>query len=83
MNVQYISDNLGNKTAVIIPINEWEKIPKKYRDTKKEEDPFSKEMTQEEFVQWIEDAEKSPTMSLEEFNAKWEQKKQQIRKLIP
>ena len=42
-----------------------------------------KQMTQQEFVQWIEDAEKSPSMILEAFNEKWEQKKQQLLKRIP
>ena len=32
-----------------------------------------KQMTQQEFVQWIEDAEKSPSMTLDAFNEKWEQ----------
>ena len=31
----------------------------------------------------IADAEKSPSMSLETFNKKWEQKKQQLQSLIP
>ena len=35
-------------------------------------------MTQEDFLQWIDDAEKSPTMSLETFNEKWEKKKSEI-----
>ncbi len=42
-----------------------------------------KQMTQQEFVQWIEDAEKSPSMTLDAFNEKWGQKKQQLSKLIP
>ena len=65
MNVQYISDNLGNKTAVVVSIEDWGKIPKKYR-VSQEEEPLKK-LSQEEFVQWIADAEKSPSMSLETF----------------
>ncbi|SHG09250.1 hypothetical protein SAMN05444372_102226 [Flavobacterium micromati] len=30
MNVQYISDNLGNKTAVVVAIEDWESIKKSY-----------------------------------------------------
>ena len=83
MSVHYISDNLGNKTAVVIPITQWEKILKKYKGVEKEvEEPIT-EMSQEEFVQWIADAEKSPSMSLETFNEKWEKKKQQLQSLIP
>ena len=83
MSVQYISDNLGNKTAVVIPITQWRRILHKYKGVEKEvEEPIA-EMSQEEFVQWIADAEKSPTMSLETFNEKWEQKKQQLQNLIP
>lgn len=80
MSLQYISDNLGNKTAVVVPIEDWEKIPKKYRASQEEE---LKRMSQEEFLQWIGDAEKSPSMSLETFNEKWEKKKQQLQNLIP
>lgn len=32
MSVQYISDILGNHTAVIIPIEEWEKLTTKYSE---------------------------------------------------
>ena len=31
MNLQYISDNLGNKTAVIIPISDWDLLTKQYK----------------------------------------------------
>ena len=82
MSEQYISDNLGNKTAVVIPITQWEKILKKYKGVEKEvEEPFE-EMSQEEFLQWIDDAEKSQTMSLETFNEKGEQEVQKIKSLI-
>lgn len=50
---------------------------------KEEDNPLEKQMTQKEFVQWIEDAEKSPTMTLEEFNKKWEKEIQTIKELIP
>ncbi len=83
MNVQYISDNLGNKTAIVIPIMHWKKILKKYKGVEKEvEEPFA-EMSQEEFKQWISTAEQSADMSLDDFNTKWEQKKQQLQSLIP
>ena len=36
MNLQYISDNLGNKTAVIIPISDWDLLTKQYKITEKE-----------------------------------------------
>ena len=32
MALQYISDNLGVHTAVIIPINDWNYITEKYSD---------------------------------------------------
>jgi hypothetical protein len=32
MSLQYISDNTGNTTAVIIPIDEWNGIRNKYPD---------------------------------------------------
>lgn len=45
------------------------------------EEPFA-EMSKEEFLQWIENAEKSPTMSLEIFNEKWEKEMQNIKSLM-
>jgi hypothetical protein len=47
-----------------------------------EKDYEEQQMTQEEFLQWIDDAEKSPTMSLETFNEKWELEIQRIKKLM-
>jgi len=35
MALQYISDNSGNHTAVIIPISEWNNITAKHEDLKK------------------------------------------------
>jgi hypothetical protein len=43
-----------------------------------ENDNNEQEMTQEEFLQWIDEAEKSPTMSLETFNEKWKKKEMEI-----
>lgn len=34
MPLQYITDTTGTHTAVIIPINEWELITRKYKDLK-------------------------------------------------
>ncbi len=34
MNIQYISDNIGLTTAVVIPIEEWNQITEKYPDLK-------------------------------------------------
>jgi hypothetical protein len=59
------------------------KIPKKlvgkplkvYIDFEKDEN--NQEMSQEDFLKWIDEAEKSPTMSLDEFNKKW--KKREMR----
>ena len=39
MALQYISDNSGHHTAVIIPITEWNDITAKYEDLKKLENP--------------------------------------------
>ncbi len=39
MPMQYIKDNSGNTTAVIIPINEWKQIITKYQDLKQLEQP--------------------------------------------
>ena len=38
MSLQYISDDLGNHTAVIIPINEWNEITAKHEDLKSLQD---------------------------------------------
>jgi hypothetical protein len=43
-----------------------------------EKDDDEQEMSQADFLKWVDDAEKSPTMSLETFNEKWEKKKKEI-----
>lgn len=43
MNIQYISDSDGNKTAVVIPIQEWEVITEKRQDLKPAEKPNDSE----------------------------------------
>jgi hypothetical protein len=45
MNLQYISDSKANKTAVIIPINEWELITKIKSD-------LGKDSANNEIPQW-------------------------------
>ncbi len=32
MNLQYLQDNNGNTTAVVVPIEEWNKFTEKYDD---------------------------------------------------
>jgi len=39
MPLQYISDNAGNHTAVLIPITEWELLTRKHEDLKQRELP--------------------------------------------
>ncbi len=39
-------------------------------------------LSKKDFSNWIKDAEKSPTMSLEKFNKKWKEKLLQIKKII-
>jgi len=39
MPLQYISDNTGNHTAVVIPINEWKLLTSKHEDLKQLELP--------------------------------------------
>ena len=34
MELQYLSDGAGNHTAVVIPIQEWNKITAKHQDVK-------------------------------------------------
>ncbi len=94
MDIQYLSDNLGNKTAVVIPIRDWQNITKKFGHIissfeTANSTPITNnsvisetELNQEVFLNWIEKAEKSPKMSLESFNIKWEKKKAEIQKLI-
>ncbi|WP_163401205.1 hypothetical protein [Flavobacterium fluviatile] len=66
-------------------------IPKKYIgkslkvsiDFDNETDQIESNLSKEDFVKWIKNAEKSPTMSLEKFNEKWEEKKLKIQNNIP
>jgi Putative addiction module component len=32
MNLQYLQDNNGNTTAVVVPIEEWNRFTEKYND---------------------------------------------------
>ncbi len=82
MNLQYISDKSGNKTAVVVPIDQWKQILQKFKGIERELGVSNDKLTVEEFEKWIENAEKSNNMSLEEFNAKWEQKKLELKNLI-
>ena len=41
MSLQYISDDSGNHTAVIIPIDEWNEITAKHEDLKEFDKPKS------------------------------------------
>lgn len=46
MNVQYIFDNLINKTAVVVAIEDWERIKKSYPSIEK---------VNEDLLQWQKD----------------------------
>ena len=82
MNFQYISDNSGNKTAVVIPISVWENIPEKYKNLEIDSDfNPSQNLTSIEFINWVNDAEKSADMTFEEYNAKWKLKRANIQSL--
>jgi hypothetical protein len=72
-------DNIVNLTFEI-PKNLVGKPLKVFIDFEKDDE--EQQMTQEEFLQWIDEREKSPTMSLETFNEKWELEIQRIKKLI-
>ncbi len=37
MNLQYVSDKNGMTTSVIIPIQDWEELKRKYAELEKEE----------------------------------------------
>jgi len=37
MNLQYISNSKGQTTGVFIPINEWNKLKRKYKDIENED----------------------------------------------
>ena len=42
MNLQYISDAQGKHTAVVIPIEDWNKITERHQDLKVLEEPKKK-----------------------------------------
>ena len=45
MNLQFIHDNRGNTTGVIVPIEEWQDLKTKYADLQSEEAQNSIELT--------------------------------------
>lgn len=51
-------------------------------DFEEESDQNEIKLSKEDFLKWIKTAEKSPTMSLETFNEKWEEKKLKIQNNI-
>ncbi|RFZ90513.1 hypothetical protein D0C36_22295 [Mucilaginibacter conchicola] len=70
MSLQYISDDAGNHTAVIIPINEWNEITAKHADLKELQDKpesavkkkpseYAGTMSKEEAQKFIEYVEQS------------------------
>ncbi|RYJ39977.1 hypothetical protein NU08_0733 [Flavobacterium anhuiense] len=65
-----------------IPKNYVGKSLKVSIDFENEVDQIESNLSKEDFVKWIENAEKSKTMSLEKFNEKWEEKKQKIQNNI-
>ncbi len=65
-----------------IPKNYVGKSLKVSIDFEDETDQIESDLSKEEFINWIEIAEKSPTMSLEKFNEKWEEKKLKIQNNI-
>jgi hypothetical protein len=48
---------------------------------KKENNSNKSKLSREDFLEWIKTAEKSPKVSLEEFNERWEAKKLEIYKI--
>ena len=68
-------DNIVNLTFEI-PKNLVGKPIKFFIDFEKDEN--EQPLSQEDFLEWIDEAEKSPTMSLETCNEKWEQNKLEI-----
>ncbi|MNX88855.1 hypothetical protein D3C86_1208440 [compost metagenome] len=65
-----------------IPKNYVGKSLKVSIDFENEVDQIESNLSKEDFVRWIENAEKSKTMSLEKFNEKWEEKKLKIQNNI-
>ena len=61
-----------------IPNNQIGKSLKVSIDFENEVDQSENKLSNEDFVKWIKNAEQSPTMSLEQFNQKWEEKKLEI-----
>lgn len=65
-----------------IPKNNVGKQLKVSIDFENEMDQIESNLSKEDFVKWIKTAEQSPTMSLEQFNQKWEEKKLKIQNNI-
>ncbi|MBE8724973.1 hypothetical protein [Flavobacterium hungaricum] len=65
-----------------IPKNYVGKALKVSIDFEDENDQIESNLSEEDLLKWITNAEKSPTMSLEKFNEKWEEKKLKIQNNI-
>jgi len=67
MNLQYISDSDGQTTGVFIPINEWNKLRKKFKGIEQEEGdvpPWHKDIVKERLAGY----KKNPGSALD-FNS--------------
>jgi|GEM_PF-6781848 len=65
-----------------IPKNYVGKALKISIDFEDENDQIENNLSKEDFFKWIKNAENSPTMSLEKFNEKWEEKMLKIQNNI-
>jgi hypothetical protein len=74
MNVQYISDSVGNTTGVFIPIDEWNELKDKYKDIEDETNGGVPEWQKSLVRKEIEDIENGTTQLLN-----WEDVKKQIK----
>jgi hypothetical protein len=55
MNLHYITDNKGNKTDVVIPINDWEQLKARFEELENIEDDYT-EPTKEEILNGLKEA---------------------------
>lgn len=67
MNLQFVSDNKGNKTGVFIPIQDWEELKSKYGQLKQEENEMFEipEWHKEIVLKRLEDYKQNPDNTLD------------------
>ncbi|MDR0794037.1 MAG: hypothetical protein LBE82_12070 [Chitinophagaceae bacterium] len=95
MGLQMIQDGRGKATGVYIPIAEWNRLKTENKNLRNWEVQEKEKvmsiavapslsgnpLSNQEFINWLQQAEETSTISLKEAQKKWTNKRKQLQKL--